>query len=70
MRRLKVMTDPVQWSLAESLLEQAGIAFRLTNEQFTSLYPGIGLGAFQREILVEDEDYDEADAILRALAEE
>lgn len=62
--------DPVQWSLAESLLEQAGIGYRVSNEQFASLYPGIGLGAFQRELLVDDRDYDEAEAIVRALAEE
>lgn len=62
--------DPVQWSFAASLLDEAGIAYRLTNEQFASLYPGIGLGAFQRELLVDDADFDEAEAILRALAEE
>jgi len=60
MKRIKLVLDEVQWSIAKGILEEAGIPFSVLNEQFSSLYPGPSLGAFAREILVADEDYDKA----------
>ena len=56
MKRIKLVLDEVQWSIAKGILEEAGIPFSILNEQFSSLYPGPALGAFAREILVADED--------------
>ena len=60
MKRIKLVLDEVQWSIAKGILEEAGIPFSILNEQFASLYPGPSLGAFAREILVADEDYEKA----------
>ncbi|HET6464021.1 MAG TPA: DUF2007 domain-containing protein [Nitrospiria bacterium] len=60
MKRIKLVLDEVQWSIAKGILEEAGVPFSILNEQFSSLYPGPALGAFGREILVADEDYEKA----------
>ncbi len=64
MKRLKLMLDESQWAIARGILEEAGIPFSNSNEQFASLYPGPAIGAFQREILLRDEDYEEAERLL------
>lgn len=64
MRRLKLMLDEVQWSIARGILEEAGIRFSILNEQFSSLYPGMAVGAFEREVTVADEDYERAHELL------
>lgn len=56
MKRIKLILNEVQWSLAKEILKEAGVEYSILNEQFASLYPGPGLGAFAREILVNDED--------------
>jgi Putative prokaryotic signal transducing protein len=60
MKRIKLILNEVQWSVAKGMLEEAGIPFSVLNEQFSSLYPGVGLGAFGREIIVADEDEEKA----------
>ncbi len=64
MKRLKVVLTDLEWTIAAGILEEAGIPFSVLNEQFSSLYPGARLGAFEREILVADEQYDEARDLL------
>lgn len=64
MKRLKLMLDEVRWSIARGMLEEAGIQFSILNEQFSSLYPGMAVGAFQREVMVADEDYERANELL------
>lgn len=60
MKRIKLILNEVQWSVAKGILEEAGIPFSILNEQFSSLYPGVALGAFGREIIVSDEDEEKA----------
>jgi hypothetical protein len=60
MKRIKLVLDEVQWAMVRGILQEAGIPFSILNEQFSSLYPGPAVGAFGREILVADEDYEEA----------
>lgn len=50
--RLNFMLDEVRWAMAKGFLEEEGIPFTALNEQFSSLYPGPAIGAFQREILI------------------
>ena len=64
MKRLKLMMDEIQLAIARGILEEAGIPFSFLNEQFSSLYPGPAIGAFQREIQVRDEDYETAQGLL------
>lgn len=64
MKRIKLILDEVQWSIAREILEEAEIPSSIINEQFSSLYPGIALGAFGRDILVEDEDCERARKLL------
>lgn len=58
MKRINLILDEVQWSIAKGILEEAGISYSILNEQFSSLYPGMAVGAFGREILVEDDNYE------------
>jgi Putative prokaryotic signal transducing protein len=69
MRRIKLILNEVQWPLAEGILKEAGIPFSILNAQFSSLYPGVALGAFAREILVEDEDEERARELLSEFLE-
>jgi len=64
MKRIKLVLDEVQWALAKGILEEAGIPFSILNEQFSSLYPGPAVGAFGREILVAEEDEEQARDLL------
>ncbi len=69
-KSLKLIMNEVQWALAQSVLQQAGIRFTIVGEQFASLYPGPGVGAFQKQLLVADEDVDEAKALLHAFVQD
>jgi len=69
MKRIKLILNDVQWSMAEGILTESGIPYSIMNEQFSSLYPGLALGAFAREVLVADEDYNRAQDLLNALLE-
>ena len=69
MKRFTLSLDMWQWALFRSMLEQEGIRFATANEQFASLFPGMGVGAFQRELLVEDADFDRATAFLKEFLE-
>lgn len=64
MKRLKLALDDLQWVMARGILKEAGIRFSVLNEQFSSLYPGPAIGAFQREIMIADENYDQAKELL------
>ncbi|MEK6576040.1 MAG: DUF2007 domain-containing protein [Nitrospirota bacterium] len=70
MKRIKLILDEVQWSIAREVLEETEIPFSIINEQFSSLYPGIAVGAFGRDILVEDEDYERARELLHEFFDE
>jgi hypothetical protein len=50
--------------MVRGILEEAGIPFSILNEQFSSLYPGPAVGAFGREIVVAEEDEEEARELL------
>ena len=70
MKRIKLILDEVQWSIAREVLEETEIPFSIINEQFSSLYPGIAVGAFGRDILMEDEDYERARELLHEFFDE
>lgn len=70
MKRIKLILDEVQWSIAREVLGEAEIPFSIINEQFSSLYPGIAVGAFGRDILVENEDYERARELLHEFFDE
>ncbi len=70
MKRIKLTLNEVQWSIARGVLEEEEIPFSIINEQFSSLYPGIALGAFGRDILVEDEDYERTTKLLHEFLDE
>ena len=69
MKRIKMTLNEVQWAMARGILEEAGIPFSILNEQFSSLYPGMALGAFGREVLVAEEDYDKTRELLNEFLE-
>jgi len=69
MKRIKLLLNEVQWAMARGILEESGIRFSILNEQFSSLYPGTGLGAFGREVLVADEDEKKALELLNEFME-
>lgn len=60
MKRVKLVLSEVEWTMVRGILEEAEIPFSIMNEHFSSLYAGqtIGVGAFEKELLVPDE-YDE-----------
>ena len=70
MKRITLILDEVQWSIAREVLKEAGITFSILNEQFSSLYPGIAVGAFGRDILAADEDYERACELLHEFFDE
>lgn len=69
MKRITLVLNDVQWAMARGILEEAGVRFSILNEHFSSLYPGIALGAFGREVLVADEDYEKTRELLNAFFE-
>jgi len=69
MKRIKLLLNEVQWAMARGILEESGIRFSILNEQFSSLYPGTGLGAFGREVLVADDDEPKARELLNEFME-
>ena len=64
MKRLRLLLDEGQWAIFRGILEEEGIRFTAINEQFSSLYPGPSVGAFQREVFIEDENLKPAKQLL------
>ena len=64
MKRLRLPLDDMQWAIAKGILKEADIPFSTPNEQFLSLFPGGAVGAFERELRVADEDYEQAYELL------
>ncbi len=69
MKRIKLNLNDVQWAMAKGILEEANIRFSILNEHFSSLYPGMALGAFGKEILVSDEDDEKVRELLKEFFE-
>lgn len=70
MKRIKLILDEIQWSIAREILEEAEIPFSIINEQFSGLFPGMAVGAFERDIIVADEDYAGARELLHDFFDE
>ena len=56
--------DAGQWAFFQTILQTEEIRFTPIGEHFLSLYPGPAIGAFQREILVAEEDFDKAQELV------
>ena len=66
MTKLLVPLDENELVIITSLLECDGILYRIQNEQFGGLYPGLSIFPFnERAILVADSDFDRASVLLR-----
>lgn len=67
MKRVKLVLSEVEWTMVRGILEEAGIPCSILNEQFSSLYAGssIGVGAFEKELLVPDEYEEQARDLLQ-----
>ena len=64
MKRLNLMMDAGQWAFFRTILESENIHFSPIGERWLSLYPGPAVGAFQREVLVADQDFDKAQELV------
>ena len=65
MTKLLVPRDENELMIVESLLEGDGIAFRIQNEHFGGLYPGMNIFPFsERVILVAESDLDRASQLV------
>lgn len=69
MKRLQLRLDQGQYAIFQGILDSEGIEFSTINEQFSSLYPGVHLGAFQIDLMVKDEDYNRVQDLLKEFLE-
>lgn len=64
--KLLAPRDENELVIVTSLLECDGVAYRIQNEQFGGLYPGLNIFPFnERIILVAESDFDRASLLLR-----
>ncbi len=65
MKKIYSPSDEGELALIRSILDSAGIPYKLTNEYFGSLYAGPAMGGInQRHILVEEKYIHEAQELL------